>query len=81
MIGLDVKLERVLAQALTTSGGLEPGLADTLLRETHAALERQESQGNAPVLLVSPVLRARFVALPAAPPAAAGRFVEYGNTG
>ena len=58
MIGLDVKLERVLAQALTTSGGLEPGLADTLLRETHAALERQESQGNAPVLLVSPVLRA-----------------------
>ena len=60
MIGLDVKLERVLAQALTTSGGLEPGLADTLLRETHAALERQESQGNAPVLLVSPVLRARL---------------------
>ena len=58
VIGLDVKLERVLAQALTTSGGLEPGLADTLLRETHAALERQESQGNAPVLLVSPVLRA-----------------------
>ena len=51
MIGLDVKLERVLAQALTTSGGLEPGLADTLLRETHAALERQESQGNAPVLV------------------------------
>ena len=29
VIGLDVKLERVLAQALTTSGGLEPGLADT----------------------------------------------------
>ncbi|HCW18029.1 MAG TPA: flagellar biosynthesis protein FlhA, partial [Achromobacter sp.] len=58
VIGLDVKLERVLSQAMTTSGGLEPGLADTLLRETQAAVERQESQGNAPVLLVSPVLRA-----------------------
>ena len=42
----------------TSTGGLEPGLADTLLRETQAAVERQESQGNAPVLLVSPVLRA-----------------------
>ncbi|MNK50968.1 Flagellar biosynthesis protein FlhA [compost metagenome] len=58
VIGLDVKLERVLSQAMTTSGGLEPGLADTLLREAQAAVERQESQGNAPVLLVSPVLRA-----------------------
>ncbi|SPU50670.1 flagellar biosynthesis protein FlhA [Bordetella trematum] len=58
MIGLDVKLERVLSQALATSGGLEPGLAETLLRETEAAVQRQESQGNAPVLLVSSPLRA-----------------------
>ncbi|SAI60672.1 flagellar biosynthesis protein FlhA [Bordetella ansorpii] len=58
VIGLDVKLERVLSQAMATSGGLEPGLAETLLRETEAAVMRQESQGNAPVLLVSPPLRA-----------------------
>lgn len=58
VIGLDVKLERVLSQALATSGGLEPGLAETLLRETEAAVQRQESQGNAPVLLVSSPLRA-----------------------
>ena len=58
VIGLDVKLERVLSQAMATSGGLEPGLAETLLREAIAAVGRQESQGNAPVLLVSPPLRA-----------------------
>ncbi|ARP86955.1 flagellar biosynthesis protein FlhA [Bordetella genomosp. 9] len=57
VIGLDVKLERVLSQAISTSGVLEPGLADTLLRETRAAVTRQESMGNAPVLVVSPPLR------------------------
>jgi flagellar biosynthesis protein FlhA len=58
VIGLDVKLERVLTQAMSTSGGLEPGLAETLLRETEACVARQEAQGNAPVLVVSPPLRA-----------------------
>jgi flagellar biosynthesis protein FlhA len=57
VIALDVKLERVLSQAISTSGVLEPGLADTLLRETRAAVARQEAQGNAPVLVVAPVLR------------------------
>jgi flagellar biosynthesis protein FlhA len=57
VIALDVKLERVLSQAITTSGVLEPGLADTLLREARAAVSRQEALGNAPVLVVSPVLR------------------------
>jgi flagellar biosynthesis protein FlhA len=57
VIALDVKLERVLSQAISTSGVLEPGLADTLLRETRAAVGRQEAQGNAPVLVVAPVLR------------------------
>ncbi|AOB31031.1 flagellar biosynthesis protein FlhA [Bordetella sp. H567] len=57
VIGLDVKLERVLSQAIGTSGVLEPGLADTLLREARAAVSRQEALGNAPVLVVSPVLR------------------------
>ncbi|HYG44333.1 MAG TPA: flagellar biosynthesis protein FlhA [Bordetella sp.] len=58
VIGLDVKLERVLAQALSTSGGLEPGLADTLLREARSSVASQEAQGHAPVLVVSPPLRA-----------------------
>ncbi|OZI18409.1 flagellar biosynthesis protein FlhA [Bordetella genomosp. 9] len=57
VIGLDVRLERVLSQAIGTSGVLEPGLADTLLREARAAVGRQEALGNAPVLVVSPVLR------------------------
>ncbi len=56
-IGLDAKLERVLAQALSTSGALEPGLAETLLRETAAAVAKQEASGDPPVLLVSPPLR------------------------
>jgi len=58
VIGLDAKLERVLTQALTTSGALEPGLADTLLQQTKAAVAQQDASGDAPVLLVSPPLRA-----------------------
>jgi len=58
VMGLDAKLERVLTQALTTSGALEPGLADTLLVQTKAAVARQDASGDAPVLLVSPPLRA-----------------------
>ncbi|MDQ2138560.1 flagellar biosynthesis protein FlhA [Alcaligenaceae bacterium A4P071] len=57
VIGIDVKLERVLSQALTTSGGLEPGLAETLLREAQTCVAREEAAGNVPVLMVSPLLR------------------------
>ncbi|WP_420177651.1 flagellar biosynthesis protein FlhA [Kerstersia gyiorum] len=58
VIGLESRLERVLTQALSTSGALEPGLADTLLREAQQAVVRQEDNGDAPVLLVSSALRA-----------------------
>jgi len=58
VIGLDNKLERVLTQALMTSGGLEPGLADTLLAETRRCAAEQEEAGQSPVLLVPPALRA-----------------------
>jgi flagellar biosynthesis protein FlhA len=58
VIGLDAKLERVLAQALTTSGALEPGLAETLLADAGRAVQEQELNGDAPVLVVPPVLRA-----------------------
>lgn len=58
VIGLDVKLERVLSQAMSTNGALEPGLAESVLRQTEQAVNAQEAQGNAPVLVVSPPLRA-----------------------
>ncbi len=58
VIGLDPKLERVLAQALTTSGVLEPGLAESLLTDAARAVQAQENNGDAPVLVVPPVLRA-----------------------
>jgi len=59
VVGLDANLERILTQALSAGGGtgLEPGLADTLLRETQAAVTRQERQGLPSVLLVQHPLR------------------------
>ncbi|BDD92081.1 flagellar biosynthesis protein FlhA [Pandoraea sp. XJJ-1] len=59
VVGLDANLERILTQALSAGGGtgLEPGLADTLLRETQAAVARQERQGLPSVLLVQHPLR------------------------
>ena len=58
VISLDGRLENVLTQALTTSGALEPGLAENLLAEAAKAVEKQESVGDPAVLVVSPVLRA-----------------------
>ncbi|HWL28975.1 MAG TPA: flagellar biosynthesis protein FlhA [Burkholderiaceae bacterium] len=57
VIGLDARLERVLTQALTTSGALEPGLAENVLTEAQRTVQLQESNGDAPVLVVPPVLR------------------------
>ncbi len=64
VIGLDNSLDRVLLQALTNSNGLEPGLADNLLREAQAAMTRQAQLGLPPVLVVQHSLRvllARFL--------------------
>ncbi|WP_444635011.1 flagellar biosynthesis protein FlhA [Cupriavidus oxalaticus] len=64
VIGLDAGLERVLSQALTNGGGIEPGLADALLQQTQSAVTRQEQMGLDPVLLVPSQLRplmARFL--------------------
>jgi len=61
VIALDGQLEGILSQAVGAAGegaSLEPGLADTLLRETAAAAARQEAQGVTPVLLVPGPLRA-----------------------
>src|SRR3546814_2352773 len=49
--------ERVLTQALTTSGALEPGLAENVLTEAERAIQAQEANGDATVLVVPPVLR------------------------
>jgi flagellar biosynthesis protein FlhA len=57
VIGLDARLERVLTQALTSSGALEPGLAETLLAEAQRATQQQEQRGDAAVLVVPALLR------------------------
>lgn len=57
VISLDAKLERILIQALTTSGAFEPGLAQTLLSDVEQAVRAQELDGDAAVLVVAPVLR------------------------
>jgi flagellar biosynthesis protein FlhA len=61
VIALEPSLERILGQALAgggaDAGGIEPGLADNLLRETAAAAGRQEEIGLPAVLLVPGQLR------------------------
>ena len=61
VMALDPSLERVLLQAVQTAGpdgsGIEPGLADTLLRQTTAAAQRQEEVGLPAVLIVPGALR------------------------
>ncbi|MGJ7501164.1 flagellar biosynthesis protein FlhA [Variovorax sp. ZT5P49] len=57
VIGLDGSLDGVLQQALTNSSGIEPGIADNLLRQAQAAIVRQEQMGLAPVLVVQHALR------------------------
>jgi len=57
VIGLDGALDGVLQQALGSSGGIEPGIADNLLHQAQAAIQRQEQMGLAPVLVVQHSLR------------------------
>ena len=60
VMALEPGLERLLAQAVQGGGdasGIEPGLADSLLRETAAAAQRQEDVGLPAVLLVPGPLR------------------------
>ena len=60
VMSLDPTLERLLSQAVgggSENTSFEPGLADTLVRETAAASGRQESLGLPAVLLVPASLR------------------------
>ena len=64
VISLNGSLDRILLQALSNSQGLEPGLADNLLREAQAAMARQTQLGLTSVLVVQHPLRvllARFL--------------------
>jgi flagellar biosynthesis protein FlhA len=67
VMALDSGLERLLTHALQANpngAGIEPGLAETLLREAAGASQRQEQVGLVPVLLVPAPLRtllARFL--------------------
>jgi flagellar biosynthesis protein FlhA len=60
VMSLDPQLERILVQAVSGSGegaAIEPGMADTLMRESAAAAQRQEELGLPSVLLVPANLR------------------------
>ena len=60
VMSLDPTLERLLSQAMgggSENTSFEPGLADTLVRETGAAAKRQEDLGLPAVLLVPASLR------------------------
>ncbi|QDF96237.1 flagellar biosynthesis protein FlhA [Azoarcus sp. DD4] len=60
VMALEPGLERILMQAMSAGsdgGAIEPGLADTLLRQTAQIAQRQEDIGLPPVLLVPAQLR------------------------
>jgi flagellar biosynthesis protein FlhA len=67
VIGMDKELEHILMQAMQASQngiGIEPGLADAVLRESRVAVEKQEQLGLPTVMLVPAQLRdllARFL--------------------
>lgn len=59
VVALDAQLERVLLGALHAGGGasIEPGLAESLAEHAAQAVQEQEQNGQAPVLLVPAPLR------------------------
>ncbi|MGB5233818.1 MAG: flagellar biosynthesis protein FlhA [Candidatus Macondimonas sp.] len=57
VIALDHGLEQILTTALQEGMGVEPGLADRLLKSLSEATQRQEGRAEPAVLLVSPRLR------------------------
>ena len=57
VIGLDPRLERVLTQAMGSTGALEPGLAENLIADTQRTVQYQEDMGDPAVLVVPPMLR------------------------
>ena len=67
VITLDGELERVLTQVLAgvaaDGGGIEPDLAETIIRELGNAARQQDAAGLPPVLVTSDRLRAPLARL------------------
>lgn len=64
IIALDGELEQMLGQVLASGGGIEPGLADSLIQQTEIAVGQQQERGVTAVLVVQHDLRlllARFL--------------------
>ena len=61
VIVLEPELEKLLQQSVTAGAidtlGVEPGLAETLLKDTAMGVQRQEALGQTPVLLAADRLR------------------------
>jgi flagellar biosynthesis protein FlhA len=57
VMALDGDLEQVMMQTCANEGALEPGLSETLMKQTQEALAYQESSGEPPVLVVQHLLR------------------------
>jgi flagellar biosynthesis protein FlhA len=60
-MALEPGLENILVQALSARGeksvGLEPGLAERMVRDTVDAVDRQSQAGLPAVLMVPPTIR------------------------
>jgi len=71
VITLEPSLEQILLQSTQVSGdeavGIEPGLAERLQKSLQDVAQRQEIQGQTPVLLTAPTLRSMLA-----------RFARYG---
>jgi flagellar biosynthesis protein FlhA len=66
MLVLEPDLERALSQAAASGGealGIEPSLAENLMRELTAAAQRMENLGQPPALLVPDRLRVQLARL------------------
>lgn len=57
VICLNSDIENMMMKAVSGGGAIEPGLANTLVMQTHKAVELQEKQNLPPVLMVEHVLR------------------------
>jgi flagellar biosynthesis protein FlhA len=67
------------SRRMSSNSGIEPGIADNLLRQAQAAIARQEQMGLAPCSSCSTALRVLLVPLPAAQPAAAQGAFAFGD--
>ncbi len=67
VITLNPELEQILMQSVQTAPeqglGIEPGLAEQMIRELNQCVQQQEASGKAAVLLVQPAIRATLARL------------------